>query len=61
MSAGSIFTWRPPKKKKGQHLITHPDKNRGSPIEENTGRLGTLATVSFIEICQSWQPYIRGR
>ena len=21
------------KKKKGQHLITHPDKNRGSPIE----------------------------
>ena len=38
-----FFVWRPPcpravflrpPKKKCQHLITHPDKNRGSPIKD---------------------------
>ena len=48
MSASSIFTWWPPKRKKikGQHLITHPDKNRGSPIEDCPLKYRTVGNSS---------------
>ena len=45
MSASSILTWWPPKKK-GQHLITHPDKNRGSPIEDCPLKYRTVGNSS---------------
>ena len=47
MSASSIVTWWPPKKKKkSQHLITHPDKNRGSPIEDCPLKYRTVGNSS---------------
>ena len=34
------------KKKKGQHLYTHPDKNRGSPIEDCPLKYRTVGNSS---------------
>ena len=46
MSASSIFTWWPLKKEKGQYLITHPDKNRESPIKDCPLKYRTVGNSS---------------
>ena len=53
----TFFFWRPPcpravflhgglQKKKGQQLITHPNKNRGSPIEDCPLKYRTVGNSS---------------